>query len=246
MRCFYCPGGIGIKFAVCAYITHVMQELNFMKTLTGLMGFAALLCSQVLMANTVIFHSYSEPDLIGVGGILDSEFGLGNLLRIDDEHDQFWTVTGSEVSVTVVAKYAGFSQDFGFINTSNNFTSLLYVPHMEAQSNTFTAFDSGSPFRFGLDPSGSPLLSSAAADNDYCDGFHCLNHYDHMVSWLITDGHFAGDYIIAWEDLEKLGDRDYNDLVIRISGASPVPVPAALWLFGAGLLGLAAVAGRRA
>jgi hypothetical protein len=216
-----------------------------MNKLTSLAGLTGLLCSQVLMANTVIYHSSSGPDLIGAGGILDSEFGLGNLQRIDDDLDQFWTVTGSEVSVTAVAKYASFRQDFGFINASNDFTSLLYVPYMNAQSNTFTAIDPVSPFRFGLDPSGSPLFSSAPIDNVYCGWYFCSGPYDHMVSWLITGGDYAGDYIVAWEDLKKLGDRDYNDLVIRVSGASPVPVPAALWLFGAGLMGLATVAGRR-
>ena len=65
-----------------------------------------------------------------------------------------------------------------------------------------------------------------------------------MVSWLITDGDYAGDYVIAWEDLKKLGDRDYNDLVVRVSGASVVPVPAAVWLFGSGLLGLVGIARR--
>jgi hypothetical protein len=66
-----------------------------------------------------------------------------------------------------------------------------------------------------------------------------------MVSWLITGGDHAGDYVIAWEDLQKLGDRDYNDLVICVFGVSPVPVPAALWLFGAGLLSMVTVVRRR-
>ncbi len=65
------------------------------------------------------------------------------------------------------------------------------------------------------------------------------------MSWLITGGQYEGDYVLAWEDLEHLGDRDYNDLVVRVSGVSVVPVPAAVWLFGSGLLGLAAVARRR-
>lgn len=65
-----------------------------------------------------------------------------------------------------------------------------------------------------------------------------------MVSWLITDGEFAGDYVIAWEDMKRLGDHDYNDLVIRVSGVSAVPVPSALWLFGSGILGLVAVVRR--
>ena len=55
-----------------------------MKKLTGVAGIAGLLFSQLLMANTLILASPSEPDLIGSGGILDNEFGLGNLQRIDD------------------------------------------------------------------------------------------------------------------------------------------------------------------
>jgi len=209
-----------------------------------LFGLAILLFSQTTVANTLILPSPNEPDLIGFDGILDNEFGLGNLQRINDDLDQYWAVTGNEVIVTAVAKYAGYSQDFGFIDANDDFTSLLYVPYMDGQSNSFTIADSGSPFRFGLDPSGSPLFSSDPLDNTICGWYSCSSD-DHMVSWLITDGEYAGDYIVAWEDLKKLGDRDYNDLVVRVSGVAVVPVPAAVWLFGSGLIGLAAVARRR-
>jgi hypothetical protein len=212
-----------------------------MKKLTYLVALTVLLFCQRSVANTIIFPSLFEPDLTGSGGILDNEFGLANLQRIDDDFDRFWAVAGNEVAVTAVAKYAGFSQSFGFIDANDNFTSMLYVPYLNSQSNTFTVADSGSPFRFGLDPSGSPLFSSDAADNIFCGWSHCSKPYDHMVSWLITDGDYAGDYVIAWEDLKKLGDRDYNDLVVRVSGVSAVPVPAALWLFGSGLFALAVV-----
>lgn len=220
-------------------------DLKMMKKLNVPAGFFALLFSQFLMANTLIFPSAFEPDLITAGGILDNEFGLTNLQRIDDDMDQFWAVTGSEVSVTAVAKYAAFTQDFGFIDAGNDFTSLLYVPYMNAQSGSFSSSDSGAVFRFGLDPGGSPLFSSDPADNVFCGWFFCSAPYDHMVSWLITDGDYAGDYVVAWEDLKKLGDRDYNDLVVRVSGVSPVPAPAAVWLFGTGLLTLTALVRRR-
>ena len=75
-----------------------------------------------------------------------------------------------------------------------------------------------------------------------------LNAEQTLATWVaITDGEFAGDYILAWEDLRFLGDRDYNDLVVRVSGVShmAVPVPAAVWLFGSGLLGLLTIARRR-
>lgn len=194
---------------------------------------------------TSILPSPHEPDLTGADGILDNAFGLGNLQRIDDDLDQYWNVSGNGVTVTAVAKHAGFSQDFGFIDSHDNFISLLYVPFMDNQTNTFTIADSGSPIRFGLDPSGSPLFSSDPLDNVICGWSHCSSPKDHMVSWLITAGEYEGDYVIAWEDLKKLGDRDYNDLVVRVSGASVVPVPAAAWLFASGLLGLAAGATRK-
>ena len=215
-----------------------------MKSCTYIVGLVALLLSQSVLANTIILTNYWEPSLIEEGGILDNEFGLDHLQRIDDELDQYWTVVAGEVSVTAVAKYAGFSQHFGFIDGDDDFTSLLYVPYANGQTNTFNVSESGSPFRFGLDPSGSPLFSSAPEDNVFCGWWHCSGPYDHMVSWLITDGEFAGDYVLAWEDLKGLGDRDYNDLVIRVSGVSPVPVPSALWLFGSGILGLVAAARR--
>lgn len=221
-----------------------------MKKLTTLVGLTVLLFGQITLANTVIFPSFSEPNLLGAGGILDNEFGLDNLQRINDDMDQYWTVTG-EVSATAVAKHAGFSQNFGFIDSDNNFASLLYVPYMNAQSNVSTVAEIGSTIRFGLTRGAMPLsgnkpiFSSDPADNVICKKFFCSPEFDHMVSWLITDGEYAGDYVLAWEDLKFLGDRDYNDLVVRVSGVAVVPVPAAVWLFGSGLLGLVAIARRR-
>jgi MYXO-CTERM domain-containing protein len=66
-----------------------------------------------------------------------------------------------------------------------------------------------------------------------------------MVSWRITDGQFADDCMIAWDDLKYLDDHDYDDLVVRVSGVTVVPVPAAAWMFGPGLLVLAAFLRRR-
>jgi len=44
----------------------------------------------------------------------------------------------------------------------------------------------------------------------------------------------------AWEDLPGGGDRDFNDIVVDVSLA-PIPIPAAAWLFGSGLLGMVGI-----
>ena len=185
----------------------------------------------------------SEPSLIGAGGILDDRFGLENLVRIDDNIDQYWRNDG-HIVVKTLAKWAGFRQSFGYIDTAGGFTSLLQVNNRWSRpAASFHSEDSGELFRFGLDPSGAPLWSSSPSDNS--------DALDHMVTWQITDNrnkHLVGAYVIAWEDLIGGGDRDYNDLVLLVKGDASlqaVPIPAALWLFASGLFGLSTFARRK-
>lgn len=48
----------------------------------------------------------------------------------------------------------------------------------------------------------------------------------------------AGMYLLAWEDLYGGGDQDFQDMVVVTQAISPVPLPGALLLLGAGLAGL--------
>lgn len=185
-----------------------------------------------------------EPALAGPGGILDRRFGIENLTLVDETLDQFWENQGT-IDVKVISHWAGFSHAFGFIDADNLFTPLLTARGRgHGPRVSFDSEDSGNLFRFGIDPSGAPLWSSSVSDNT--DGL------DHMMTWQITTSpnkHLLGAYIIAWEDLADGGDGDFNDLVVLVrNDVAPavVPLPAALWLFASGLLGLATIVRRRA
>ena len=182
----------------------------------------------------------NEPDLLT---ILDTAYGLENLERMHDFDadvtDEVWNNHGS-INVTAVAKYAGFHQTVGVLSgvEGGDYTALFtiaddYGAFADPPSTAVTQAVTGSLFRITDDPSGSPMWCSASGDND--DGV------DHMISWRIVSGEYAGSFVIAWEDYSLGGDGDYNDLVLRLDGAGePVPEPTTLSLFGLGFVAMAA------
>ena len=191
-----------------------------------------------------------ETPLAAPGGILDQIYGLGNLLRIDDDFDQIWFPANG--SATAVAKFADFSEGVGYIPdlNGNNIFDDSFVPLFTVPGST-DGIGLGGPsgtlnsgevnFIWALDPSGAPQWTSRPSENS--DGL------DHMVTWLIVGNedrpdNSVGNFVIAWEDLAGGGDRDFNDIVVE-ADVAPVPVPAAVWLFGSGLLGLIGIARRK-
>ena len=63
----------------------------------------------------------------------------------------------------------------------------------------------------------------------------------------IMTGESTLELVLAYNDnLRGTGDSDYDDMLVRAEFSSAaVPVPAAVWLFGSGLLGLIGMARRR-
>ena len=210
---------------------------KFPKILFFLVLAVFLWCGTAMALPYTPISNSSEPSLIDPGGILDTLYGLKNLERIADDFDQTWIELDGGVSAQ--AKYAGFSQNFGYIQ-GGVFTSLFTVTESGYLSGSpsclFLEEDGHEIFQFGLYLSGAPLRSSLESSNS--DGL------DHMVTWLITGADSAGNYVIAWEDFEYGGDTDFNDLVIEVSMAAPIPEPTTLLFIGAGLVMLA-VLGRR-
>lgn len=188
--------------------------------------------------------------LDSTGGILDQIYGLGNLQRIDDDLDKIWNPANG--TATTRAMRADFAQDFGYIpdlNSDNifdeSFVSLFTMPGFTYETGLDgpgASFDSGEVnFLMALKSGAEPMWTSQPDQNS--------DALDHMVTWLITGNegnpdNVIGNRVIAWEDLTGGGDRDFDDLVVEIN-VGAVPIPAAAWLFGSGLLGLVGIARRK-
>ncbi|MCZ6834400.1 MAG: hypothetical protein O7G85_01370 [Planctomycetota bacterium] len=170
--------------------------------------------------------------------------GSLNLLASSDvgANDQVWH--DGIANLQAVARYAGYSQDFGYYQGSDNpgtgFTSgtllsLVTNPFL-GEGPTSSPTNIVGDWRWGRD--GTTTNSSLHSDN--VDGL------DHMVTYMITGAGLAAlgydadatIWMIFFDDQEWPDtDRDFNDLAVEIV-ARAIPIPAPVMLAGLGLLGL--------
>ena len=161
-----------------------------------------------------------EPTL---NTIMTTVYGAANYTRVDDSIDKIWDLMNPTGIASLDAIYAGNSQALYTTDLSGNqkagpIISVSGGGYISPGSATGTIAPTVNPFLF-MD--NSPNTSTTYWYSDPALNSDLL---DHMVTFAITGGANAGDYVIAFEDLPYAqSDLDYNDLVVQVSGVAPVP-----------------------
>ena len=228
----------------------------FLKMLGSLRLSKAISCIALtgLMISVPIAHAavWTSPDEISVAEVYNTFYGTS----YDTE-----TTEGFDA---VLADHQGVMQDAWTIDEISSFTVLLY----EAGSTDHFGLWVNNIFIDVLDPGEwtSPSrgwINDPANNTTWADGIIDIAEV-FTASGIALDSTFTfmrGDFILdttntlrfnGFEDEFFLGfnntgltaenfDVDANEplLLINPSNIAPVPVPAAVWLFGSGLIGLA-------
>ncbi|MFO1477616.1 MAG: DUF4114 domain-containing protein [Verrucomicrobiota bacterium] len=199
----------------------------------GISAFCLISTHVVADQTPIAANPGAEPDLIpGLSGnpngnVLDTLYGPGNYARVDDSLDQIWLNVGG--SAEARAAFAGTATDLYYSSSSNPGIFVLRVSPYGYINGAWTALpgSSGENFSWMIHSDNGAQFSSVQTSNA---------GEDHMVAFQITGdtgvpGNRIGDYVICWEDLWFSGsDRDYNDVVIEVSGVA-VPEPSTISLF---------------
>lgn len=152
----------------------------------------------------------------------------------------WWEITSSS---------AAFKNELGIVDANGYQTVSDLVSGFQIFNEGTYAGSYSNPgtFEFGLSVnSGSGSYYSDPLNNT------SDNQLDHMLTFYLGafeyGGHnYTNGYLLSWEDL-RIGqsDHDYNDITFLVDATpGPVPEPATMLLFGAGLVGLASLRFRR-
>jgi hypothetical protein len=212
-----------------------------MKKLVILLGVALLVLGLTMSVQAYTIEDTPHSGEVSLWKVLNNFLGQNfftsnadlnaKLPYLVDDHqdDGCW-------KITYAAKYAGFSQHFGYADSVGGTFNSLGLSYAQGSANGEGAVG---PIGFSVADDFNPANT---IDNN--GGNFVLYATDSGKGLLLDFEYygFKGVYVAAFEDGAALdntnfGDRDYNDLVVGMN-ACPAPIPGALWLLGSGLLGL--------
>lgn len=209
--------------------------------------------SIILIATTLVLSSVAKaaPINVSVSGAVTGINDVDNLLSTD---------LGLSVNVgdTFAAQYAGDD------SSTPDSSSLGYVYNFNDGAMTSTAdFGAGGSvgnindaYRISIldnyENSGDVWVNSAAIGANSDGSLYILNiiFIDYDQNKHADNSFYFNDTLSGWEfsgiEISQwYGDLDSRNTTLLTSLPSAVPVPAAVWLFGSGLLGLIGVARRK-
>ncbi len=192
-------------------------------------------------------------------------------VNADANTSNAWTIGSSTGSFSkIVIEIAGHSDDntFGIYDRTDTSNRLEIFSGSEgAGDSSIVEFKGNGKYELDLGNGSDATFASGSNFGFYLSGpggdFFSDNtenpNEDEQVVAYQGDGEREADFfgtgpspwlssewVLAWEDLEYSGsDQDFNDFAVMVESVTPVPGPAPLALFGAGLLAAAACASRR-
>ena len=251
-----------------------MEHFSVVKKLAVLSLLGGSLVSGAASAATCVTGGSGEASLqdtldnITVGG--NSNVSAANDC-LSDDLDSSWILDATGGAVTsMIIELAGQATTniFGVYETGNSINRVQLFDGAATAGSQATLtikangevlvnqvlegnFGSTKTFGFYLGTRKGTFFSNTSLNGDGSD--HMLAYQgtgDQVQLPTFNPGEWTlNEYILAWEDLRRSHpyyDGDFNDMVLMVESVQPVPVPAAVWLFGSGLLGLVGIARRKA
>lgn len=184
--------------------------------------------------------------------------------EIDDNHDSYWSITGTGGSLTtMLIELAGFEQNnsFGIFDLSDpSNTVQLFAGSNNAGDQVSLSITSTGDVYVNFSDTGTDFYGNnfgfyldATIDGQsiwYSDTLLNSDQLDHMVAYqgknidtIQIDPWAPGlwtncEYALAFEDLDaSISDFDYTDMVVMVESVHPTPEPGTIFLLSLGLLG---------
>lgn len=167
------------------------------------------------------------------------DYGIGGNLNLSsgnpgDADDARWS--GGLIDSVARARFAGYQQEFGVGFVGPETMTVLNLFNVSGSGLAVT----GSGSLSFSEPAEWVWVRDGDGDQYISDAFFNGDDADHMVTYQVRgfeDG--LTHWMLFWEDLPNLGDVDYNDLVVEVTGPS-VPEPSSIGLMGLGAMALLA------